>query len=488
MVKNIARVFIALLIAALAAHLAITIAITQNLPEPFASEGNYHIYLPVVLTPSEVNWSMVAANPQRTSWTSEEVSGDLQVEWYRPIEAYISQNVQVVASNGNLYIATARGLYTLNAATGDIVWRFNTLLPLGNSPTVYGGVVYVGGYDRKLHALDAVTGHHLWSFEGADAGFSTNPLVVDGLVLAGNRDGYFYAIGAHGTPMQGQQLWKFKTNGLIDLSAAYKDGVVYFASNDNYAYALQAGSGDLVWKSDKLPGDGFQSYWPVIYDDKVIFPVAYGYRDELNPGTASLSDPLGSAYTSLFNMERDDLFPSDPDNTIVGPVVHDQDWAHGNPVIDVTRITEYLEDNPNPASHAHKPWRRSFVALNLNNGEEHTFDSDGDGHQEYIPVAFWGTHSGNRYPPLIGPDEIIYLSNIYKNGYIPQGKVMGWKPDTQYMSVLKGGGAVDEVQAISAGGNMIYRSICCDRVGDYFSIVSPNPTSQLWSYHTSLDQ
>jgi outer membrane protein assembly factor BamB len=203
------------------------------------------IYLPQV-TSSEDNvsggpdWTMVAANPQRTSWTSEEVSGNLHVEWYRPIEAYIPQHVQIITANGLLYISTARGLYAVRANTGAVAWRYDTEMPLGNSPTVTNGIVYVGGFDRKLHALDAIRGTHLWSFDGAQAGYDTNPLVVDVKVILGNRDGSMYAIGAHGTSRQGQLIWKYATGGPIRFSAAYKNGIVYFASNDNYAYALNA--------------------------------------------------------------------------------------------------------------------------------------------------------------------------------------------------------------------------------------------------------
>ena len=38
-------------------------------------------------------------NPARTSWSNEEVPGNLAPLWYRPIEPYISQNVQVIAAN-----------------------------------------------------------------------------------------------------------------------------------------------------------------------------------------------------------------------------------------------------------------------------------------------------------------------------------------------------------------------------------------------------
>jgi hypothetical protein len=76
-------------------------------------------YLPLVSlsVPAEESWPMVAANPQRTSWTPTQVTGPLHVEWYRPIEAYISQNVQVIASNGLLYISSpgAAALNTVQA-------------------------------------------------------------------------------------------------------------------------------------------------------------------------------------------------------------------------------------------------------------------------------------------------------------------------------------------------------------------------------------
>ena len=73
----------------------------------------------------ETSWPMAGANPQRTSWTAEQVpsaeymsthrnqggNGMLYPQWYRPIEPYIPEKVQVIAANGLLYVSTARGLY-----------------------------------------------------------------------------------------------------------------------------------------------------------------------------------------------------------------------------------------------------------------------------------------------------------------------------------------------------------------------------------------
>jgi len=432
------------------------------------------IYRPEVASNVPSNgWPMVAANPQRTSWTPDEVSGNLHVEWYRPIEAYIPQNAQLIAGYGMIYVSTARGLYALNAANGNLVWRYDTELPLGNSPTLANGIAYVAGHDRKIHALDAITGVHLWEFAGAESGYDTNPLVVNGRVFAGNRDGYMYAIGAHGTSNQGRLIWKYKTGGPIHLSAAYKDGVIYFAANDNYAYALRADTGALVWKSLKLPGDGYHSYWPVIYQDKVIFSAALGYRIGRDPGSDS-----GNGLDEL-----EDIFPGDPWGTTLSPLLQAQSWSNGYPTVNASRVAEYLENNPNPDPHKHKPWRRTVIVLNIQNGSEYTFDSDSDGYPEYAPISYWGTNSGNRYPPIVGPDGLLYVNHTYQKTPDPQGRIMGWRIGTVYFSLSNNQGAIAEPEAISAGGNKIYRSLCCDRVGDYFDIrASAGNYGTLWSY------
>ena len=103
-------------------------------------------------------WPTVAANPQRTSWTPEEVGGQLRPEWFKPFEPFIPQHVQIIAANNTLYISTASGLYALDSTTGAEKWVYATEFPLGHSPTIFNGVAYVGGLDHKIHAIDANKG------------------------------------------------------------------------------------------------------------------------------------------------------------------------------------------------------------------------------------------------------------------------------------------------------------------------------------------
>lgn len=458
-------------------------------------DTSHNIYLPSIRTsrstPSRVecgasggDWAMAAANSERTSWTAEEVCGDLGIVWYRPIEAYISQNTQIIAADGLLYVSTAKGLYALNPDNGSLTWRFDTELPLGNSPAVSDGTIYVGGHDHKLYALNAQNGQLLWSFDQAQSGYDANPLVVDGRVILGNRDGSMYAIGAQGTPQQGQLLWKFETGGPVHLAAAYKNGIVYFGSNDNYAYAVRATDGSQVWKSAKLPGDGLHSFWPVIYQDKVIFSLSTSYRMGVDPGTRTIVNPEdGTEYGQVRLLEMDGILPGEADGTIIGPTLEPQPWSNGMPVIDVSNILEYTENNPSQDAYQHKPWRRTFVILSQADGREVMIDSDGDGSQEYMPFGYWGSNSGNRYPPVIGRDGLIYANNVWQKTGDSQGKVMGWLFGSQYMSIAGGQAAIAEPQAISGGGSLIYRNLCCDRVGGFFDTIADGVRPQsLWSY------
>jgi hypothetical protein len=434
--------------------------------------NNFNTYKP---EPSSGNWPMAGANPQRNSWTSEEVRGMLYAEWYKPFEPYIMQKVQIIAEYGNLYISTANGLYALDANTGSQKWVYPTEMPLGHSPTVVDGVAYVGGFDHKLHAVDAYTGDLLWKY-GAGAGFDTSPLVVDDMVFTGNRDGYFYSIYTQGA-QQGKLAWKFKTDGPIQFSAAYKDGTVYFASNDSYAYALDAESGDLVWKSDKLPGAGFHSWWPVIYGDVVIFAGSNNYRFVIEPGPQK----------SFPATELGDVYPNhelDPRGTLVGPIGNvPGDWVTGTSTINASKanITRYGSTTPITEYLEAKPWRRTYFVLSRSSGIEISYDFDSDGRPEYAPILWFGNDSGNRYPPVVGSDGVVYQgNNYYSDPWIAGGHISGWKIGTPYIGLVSGGwNAVDEPVAYAAGGNLIYWNRCCDRIAGAFDITIPEQNLKL---------
>ena len=77
----------------------------------------------------------------------------------------------------------------------DLLWRY---YPTGSkvysSPAVVDGVVYVGSYDGYVYALDAATGEMIWRFHTGYNVYSS-PAVVDGVVYVGSEDDHVYALG-----------------------------------------------------------------------------------------------------------------------------------------------------------------------------------------------------------------------------------------------------------------------------------------------------
>ena len=432
------------------------------------------------------DWYTLGHDQERTSYSSEDVQlgAGSNVDWYQPIEAYIPQNSQLIISNDKLYVSTARGLYVFNTSNGSLLCRFDTELPLGNSPTVIGGIAYVGGYDKKLHAIDTnnisngvCTDKAGWPFKGATAGYSTAPIVdtATNTVYGLNRDGRIYAINTSGSlkwqyPLAGQSPL-----GSIQQTAAYKNNTLYFAAMDNFAYAIKDNgtAPQLMWKSAKLPGSGYQTYWAVLYQDKVVFPAAISHRDERSPGLRDLPQ------NKIYQLQNEQIFTGAAAGTLIGPTVSNQSWANGKTVLDgSTRLAKYFNTYPD---------RKALIVLNQSDGSEYTYTFNSTTYT--IPVSQTGTHSGTRYPPAVNPnDNLLYFTNIHDSSYISGARVMGWKLGTPYLAVASEHVAIDEPQSISIGGNSLYRSRCCDRLGSRNSIVTGSGGVNMWGYGSLISE
>jgi len=164
--------------------------------------------------------------------------------------------------------------------------------------------------------------------------------------------------------------------------------------------------------------------------------------------------------------------------TPVGPLGQEPgDWVDQTPTLDMSTatvtpngsifpVTEYFEQ---------KPWRRTYFVLDRFTGQEITFDFDNDGNPEYAPMLWFGSHSGNRYPPIVGGDDVLYQTNSYlSDPWIPGGHISGWTLGTPYISVVSADwGAVDEPHAYSAGGDILYWNLIIDRQSGGFNLSIP---------------
>jgi len=142
------------------------------------------------------------------------------------------------------------------AALAGLAWRVPTAGDVVSSPTIAGGVVYVGSNDGHLYALDLATGARRWG-AALGSGVSSSPAVGGGLVYAAARDGSVSALDA-GT---GTRRWRVRTGAVLLFpwghesgdywvsSPAYVDGVVVFGAADGAVYAVDGASGRVRWRA-----------------------------------------------------------------------------------------------------------------------------------------------------------------------------------------------------------------------------------------------
>jgi outer membrane protein assembly factor BamB len=142
---------------------------------------------------------------------------------------------------GVLYIGSSDShVYALDATTGAVLWATRLDTEVVSTPAVAGGKVYVGTVSGPLYALDADTGDVLWNAAILGGTFGS-PAVADGIVYAGSDNMYAFDAST------GATLWTGHTRAPVLSSPAVANGIVYAGSRDRTLYAFDARKGDLLW-------------------------------------------------------------------------------------------------------------------------------------------------------------------------------------------------------------------------------------------------
>jgi outer membrane protein assembly factor BamB len=211
-------------------------------------------------------------------------STNVTVKWKFKTGDHVVASPAVVA--GVVYIGSVdTNFYAIDAESGVEKWRFTTGGPIRSSAAVLDGVVYFSSRDGLLRALKAEDGSELWNFRIANTNqtesfdnwdyFDSSPAVVDGVLYVGSGDTNIYAVDAR----TGQQIWKFPTKRRVASSPAVVDGVVFCGSLDGYMYAISAETGTNLWKLKTQGNGGFPVgeifHAPAVVDGLVYF----GSRD-----------------------------------------------------------------------------------------------------------------------------------------------------------------------------------------------------------------
>ena len=192
----------------------------------------------------------------RQAWRTA-TGPDTKLAWgYESGDTWTSSPVVV---DGVAFVGSGDGnLYALDAASGRVKWKAATGGRVRSSPAVSGDLVVVGSYDGVVYAFDRATGRERWRFSTEGIHFKSDtfgfdrksiqssPAITGTTVLAGARDGFFYALDL----ATGKEKWRVDHHvSWVNCSAAIADGTVYIGSSDAaFIQALDLATGQERWR------------------------------------------------------------------------------------------------------------------------------------------------------------------------------------------------------------------------------------------------
>ena len=117
---------------------------------------------------------------------------------------------------------------------GELSWDYSDRkFPFMTAPAVDKERVYIGGRDKKVHAISRESGDALWKFKTGGRVESSPILFTNGLVC-GSSDGRVYALDLE----EGKPLWKVDLGESLVAAPSYAKGVILIGSEDGTLFAL----------------------------------------------------------------------------------------------------------------------------------------------------------------------------------------------------------------------------------------------------------
>jgi outer membrane protein assembly factor BamB len=203
-----------------------------------------------------------------------------------PFDVYLSSPV---VAQGAVYFGSGDGnLYALDAASGELRWKFATGDVVHASPAFASGTLYFGSWDSYFYAVDAASGKEKWRIHGGEdpvihnqVGFQSSPAVVEGVVYTGCRDSNVYAMDA----ATGKEKWRFNNQmSWVNSTPTVVKGKVLFATSDSSLFHIADATTGKPVLHQQLKAYVFSS--PAVADDVVYLGLLNGTLEarDLNTG------------------------------------------------------------------------------------------------------------------------------------------------------------------------------------------------------------
>lgn len=198
-----------------------------------SSKSTYDLQAEITSSPTE--WLTTGLNYAETRHSelnqiNLETVNNLSLDWFYDLDTNRGQEATPLFNDGILYTSSAWSkVQAFDAKTGALIWQFDPEVPgewaikgccdvVNRGVAYHDGKIFLGAFDGRLIAIDAITGKEVWSKDTIvdrtkSYTITGAPRVVNGNVIIGNGGGEFGVRGyvtAYDADT-GEQSWRFYT-------------------------------------------------------------------------------------------------------------------------------------------------------------------------------------------------------------------------------------------------------------------------------------
>jgi outer membrane protein assembly factor BamB len=173
-------------------------------------------------------------------------------------------------------------LYCLDAESGELIWEQSVGAAMAAPPILEDGVLYVGAFDGKVHALKADTGERIEGFNfQAENWIWSEVLLVDGELYVTALDGKLYGLDpSNGAVLAPYPYDSGEASGAKDVIRAAPvqagDSIVVATESGQVVLVRDAIAKWTPWSSGTPPSQGSIYTTPVVQEGTVYVVLMNG--------------------------------------------------------------------------------------------------------------------------------------------------------------------------------------------------------------------
>lgn len=199
----------------------------------------------------------------------------------------------VLSSNGKVYVTSlADHVYCLERASGEEVWSYQSSFVaegrvLNGSPSVHGGVVYFGGLDGTLNALNSENGDMLWT-RTLGGGVSTSIYIRANGIICGTEDGKIQLVDLEtGEATRTLDLGTAPTSTIVESEGALLVGAKWYWG-DPELICVDTLLANILWRLSPNQDAIWSTPRPYVYDECLFLGDTRGVITEYQIKDAAL--------------------------------------------------------------------------------------------------------------------------------------------------------------------------------------------------------